>query len=236
MWRVPLCFMVAGLPRTQGELVLERLAADADSAGVRLAGERCHPNLIVAWSREPEALLTDLKRRNPRMFGDAARAVEIGQFIRPSKPKAVRVWHNADSANRDGVPLKEFGLICDLDPEGIGPDCPINNDIIESRLSLDRLVVFSSAIVVVDANLARHATLEQLADYIAMVALADIDPDNTAGDAPSILQLFAASTEAAPSGLSMWDRAFLSGLYHSDQSSRGQRWAIEESVVHTVAR
>jgi hypothetical protein len=235
MWRVPLCFLVAGLVRHEGELVLGRLSADADSAGMRLAAERCHPNFFVLFASEPDSMLKDLKARHPGMLGTAG-PTEINHFLRPTKSPAVRIWHNADVTNRYGIPLYEFGgsphqfgvTVCEV-------NCVVNFDILESRLYLDRLIAFASAIIVVDKTRAKNATLEQLADYIALVGFADIDPDEDVGDAPTILHLFAASAEPAPPGLTAWDRAFLSGLYHTEQSSRGQRWAIGMTVARTVA-
>jgi hypothetical protein len=236
MWRVPLCFLVAGLVRSDGELVLGRLSTDADSAGMRLAAERCRPNFFVLFASDPDSMLTDLKARHPGMLG-AAGPAEIKHFLHPTKSAAVRIWHNADVTNRYGIPLYEFGgsphqfgvTACEV-------NCVVNFDIFESRLYLDRLIAFASAIVVVDKTLARNATLQQLADYIALVGFADIDPDEDVGDAPTILHLFTAPADRAPSGLTAWDQAFLTGLYHTEQSSRGQRWAIETTVARTVSR
>jgi hypothetical protein len=240
MWRVPLCFLVAGLPKDGGELVLARLSGDAASAGVRLAKRRCHPNFIVIFTSMPDAELNRLKSRYPRMLGDGPSA-EMQRFLRPGKARVVRIWHNAYVSDRYGVPMYEFGdggcyQGGDFHIPGMLKACPTHLDIIESRLSRDRLVAFSSAIIVVDTTLARRANLEQVADYIALLGLADINPDVNVGDSPTILKLFTAPAEVAPRGLTIWDRAFLDGLYHSHQSSRGQRSEIELTVARAVSR
>jgi len=154
----------------------------------------------------------------------------------------VRVWHNADVTNRYAVPLYEFGNGgCDqgfggrdLSYRGPLSICPQNSDIIESRLSWDRLIAFSSVIIMVDRNLAKSATLEQLADYIALVGLVDINPDVEVQDVPTILNLFGVAA-VAPPGLTVWDKAFLKGLYHTDQSSRKQRWEVELTVSRAAS-
>jgi hypothetical protein len=58
----------------------------------------------------------------------------------------------------------------------------------------------------------------QLADYIAMVGLAQIRAKADTGTAPSILRLFR-ETDPLPQGLSPWDEAFLHSLYATSQSS-----------------
>jgi len=68
-------------------------------------------------------------------------------------------------------------------------------------------------IVLVDETRVRGVSGEQLANYIAMVGLAEIKPDAQPGNAPTILRLFADPPQAAPQGLSDWDLAFLRSLY-----------------------
>jgi len=91
------------------------------------------------------------------------------------------------------------------------------------------------ALVVIDTTVPKTATLGQLTDFAAMVGLGDIDVDADIGDAPSILQLYAASPDAPPSGLTTWDQAFLSALYHADQSSVTQRSQIAVRIVNDVS-
>jgi hypothetical protein len=97
------------------------------------------------------------------------------------------------------------------------------------------VLVFSSVIIVVDIARIQRLSFGQLSDYVAMVGLAEIDLDDDVGDAPTILRLFTASSEVLPSGLTAWDQAFLSALYHSDQSSRAQRSQIAVSMLHEVS-
>jgi hypothetical protein len=230
-WRVPICFLVAGIPKTEGEQVITRLSADADSAGVSLAGEHCKPNFIVILTSDPDSELARLKARHPRMLGDGPPA-EIERFLHQSRGRAVRAWLNADEINRDGAVSYAFGDGGCIDLQIF---CHGSTDFSVSRLNWDLLVTFSSAIIVVDTTLVRNVTLDQLADYIALVGLASINPNVDVGDTPSILQLFTPTAETPPQGLSLWDRAFLSGLYHTDQESRGQRWEIGKTVARAVS-
>lgn len=63
-WFAPVCPRVTGLSREQGEFVLVRISEIARAAGARLAGEECHPNLLVFVTAKPKPLLR-------AMFGNA---------------------------------------------------------------------------------------------------------------------------------------------------------------------
>lgn len=235
LWRAPLCFAVAGLPKTQGEFILARLSDIAASAGARLDKQNCTPNYIVLLTPTPNRLLESLSARTPRLFG-SGQPGQIRRFLNPSKSRAVRVWHNASAVDKNGEPLRGLGAACGgLPVSWMSNDVPTNCEQVGSHLTYDSLIAFFSVIIVVDTTLTKDATFEQLAGYVAMIGLADIDPDDNFGDAPSILRLFASPMEVAPAGLTSWDRTFLHALYHTDQGSRTQRSQIVVSVIHDVS-
>ena len=107
-----------------------------------------------------------------------------------------------------------------------------------ARLEFNEILHFTSVIVVVDSKRMKGIDINQLADYIAMVGLAKINLEADVGGAPTILRAFAASAgnleEPAPSSITAWDQQFLHGLYATRQSSRLQRAAIEDLMVHEL--
>jgi len=221
--------------RAQGEFVLGRLSQIAASAGARLAQQDCRPNFLVVLTPKPDRLLKQLKAGRPTLFGDGQPG-QIHRFLDPSKPAVVRVWHNASEVNKDGVPVTGYGATCGgLPMAWMSNDTSVNCESVGSRIRWGALVAFSSVIVVVDTSLVKDTSFGQLADYVAMVGLADIDLDDDVGDVPTILRLFAASAETPPPGLTAWDRAFLTALYHTDQSSRIQRSQIAARMLHDVS-
>ncbi len=70
-------------------------------------------------------------------------------------------------------------------------------------------------IIIVDATQLKGTTWQQLGDYLAVVSLAQIDPNTNPADFDSILNLF--SNPAAYSGLTDWDRSYVRALYEFDQ-------------------
>jgi hypothetical protein len=120
--------------------------------------------------------------------------------------RPVITWQNATLNNSDGTPPNHLGN---------HQQWRLVDSHIRSSVSED---VFS-AIVVVNTAATGTATFGQLADYIAMVSLARIDPrldpDTDLAGTPTILRLFGQSAEGVPSKLTAWDQAFLKGLYRS---------------------
>jgi hypothetical protein len=226
--RAPICPLVAGMPREDGEYMLSRISRIAAAAGAPLAGEHCKPNFYVIVTSESDALLKAWGKRDKTMFGDAD-GTPIHKFLTARTP--VRAWYNAEIYNSDGTPLGGG------DPRG-------NYDISQmrfnfhadaTRIRFNDVRNLSSVLVLIDAPRAKGTTFGQLAAYIAMIGIAEIRLDARPADAPSsILQLFASSGRKPP-GLSAWDEAFLKALYHTEHLNQHQLSAIKSSMVQEIA-
>jgi hypothetical protein len=102
-----------------------------------------------------------------------------------------------------------------------------------SRLYDDTRDALESIVVVVDAEALERTSFSQLSDYVAMVALAQVDPDSKP-TAPSILGIFDAAG-ASEQTLSMWDRAFLEALYSTHQRNAAPH-SDSSLLARSVAR
>jgi hypothetical protein len=220
-WKAPVCPLVSGLTQAESEFILGRISEIAHEAGAPLAGKNCHPkNLYILVHPHPKELLEAMQKRN--------RAFTVGNDDTPPEvfdrllatPRAVRVWYTTEERTLNGVVFVRHP----------GDPPPIMRT---TGSTLDNGVVWQLAhvFVVVDQTRLSGVTRGQLADYVAMVALADLKPGANLGDAPSILTLFDASPEAAPTSMSDWDRAFLKSLYTTDQKSKQQRNEIAHQMV-----
>ena len=237
-WTTPICPLVAGLPREHGEFVLTRVSQIATDAGVPLAPEHCRGNFYVIVTADPDALLKAWIKRDISIFGDAG-GTKIRAFLKSSSP--IRVWYNADLNTAHGLPLtahdgSDFGSVAMGPTMGGGPldGVPANDHALGFRLEHDEVRGLSSAIVVVDSRRARGVSFGQLADYVALIGLAELRLDADVGDATTILQLFSGSGKEPPAGLSPWDQSFLKALYHTEQSDVMQLSEIKISIVRDV--
>jgi len=95
--------------------------------------------------------------------------------------------------------------------------------------------MFSRVFVIVDRTRLRGVESGQLADYVAMVGFAKLKPDAHLGDAPTILKLFNGAPQDAPSGMTLWDQAFLKSLYATEQTAKAQRGQIARAMVREIA-
>jgi hypothetical protein len=205
-WERPLCPFVAGFPLEHGEHVVRRVSQIASEAGMKMASPDCSPNLLMVMTPEPELFLQMWWRKNPRLFDRERGVGAIKHTIRTAAP--VRVFYNACSTV---PPAKAFALRVMLDCDA--------NVLSGSRLAWSAVRAIYSVIVVVDLRQTKNLNIEPLADYIAMVSLAQVRREPEFGTAPTVLRLFEESNAGRPPALSTWDQAFLKSLYGSDSAS-----------------
>jgi hypothetical protein len=293
-WEVPpVCPLVSGLPRQDGEYILERLTQIAIGAGVPLADENCRPNLYILVTGQPENLLRGMEKRNRRFtfgYNPASRAETpasvVDEFIKT--PHVVKVWYNSAEKDAWGQALSYCPAadIAAIECAGIGsvnfnpssstmglrtstPSASIGPTIssgsmgpmgapasiqsgcgaphfdpgqvyqcqraVSTHISFNNMWWLSRVFVVVDQKQLHHVKLRQLAEYVAMSGFAKLKPSARLGDAPTILTLFSGAPEAAPTGLTGWDKAFLKSLYATEQKSKQQRSQIARRMVRDLA-
>ncbi len=257
-WDKDVCPLVSGLAAKEGEYILGRVSEVARAAGVPLAGEHCRANLYILVSTKPQALLRGMDERNHFFtFGEASPTL-VDAFI--TTPRAVRVWYHTGTTTPEGQPLVtlSFPSYVISSYRGIGsiPDdfnasgqesVAVNGAMSPStiatgsnhwsqatRLSNNFILPIFRAFVIVDATLLEGATRGQLADYIAMVSLAEIKTGARPLDAPTILNLFDVLPQHAPAGMSDWDQAYLKSLYVTEQKSKLQRTMITREMVREL--
>ena len=80
---------------------------------------------------------------------------------------------------------------------------------------------FSRAVIIIDSTRTAGVALPTIADYVAFVALAQINPNASAANYPTILNLFANPPgQARPTQMTSWDVAYLDALYHMTRDAR----------------
>lgn len=201
-WQVPVCIVVAGLPRPETDFVTQRLSRIAEDSGVPVSPQGCGPNFVVVVTSEPETLLKEWWAADHGLFNRERGIGGVKRLIRT--PQAVRVWYNVCSAPP--------GLGQNFQMRG-GPICGVGQ--LGSRITWEHVRSIYSVIQVVDLEYIVGLTYGQVADYVAMVGLAQIRENPDLGDAPTILRLFAEASTDRPPGLSRFDQSFLKSVYES---------------------
>lgn len=227
-WNGPVCPLVAGLTRDLGEFVLRRISQAAADARAPLAGTVCHPNLYVVATKHPGQLLKTWRTRDKLMYDPGPGVQLVNDFVQSRQP--IRVWYNTDLGCA-GNPQITAGAASytGFGPPGVAP--PIcANDIPDATLLGHPIIrSITSAIVVVDLRQTGNVTVQQMADYVALISLADVRQSADPVPVASILRLFGHATP--PQGLSAWDQALLYSLYNTSPASTLQVQEIEHAMV-----
>jgi hypothetical protein len=253
MWRIPICPVVAGLTHPQGQVVFDRLTEVASTAGAHLGTTGCRPNLYVVVTTRPEELLNAWRKRDRRMFGNSMPAT-VRRFL--YKPLPVRVWYNTVLAGENGDMANNggsAGVSASMGSAGAGTEsmggasAGTNTLLLDlptfqggagsrlgSRLSIGAAHDLAAVIAIVDFKQMEGLSWRQIADYIAMTALTNVDPDAHFDNTPSILALFSSAPATRPQGLTEFDSTYLSALYHTDRMSTQQRILIVQKMAHDI--
>jgi hypothetical protein len=243
-WYVPVCPLVTGLRRAAGEFILERISELARGSGVPLAGEHCRQNLFVFVTPDPKQLLTAMNNQHRAVTFGRATPLQIDEFI--AAPRAARVWYNSATATPDNIRAEYHSSLAGqvtqpsgtLQPGGGGgaglPANPTTEWEQASHVTRSTESAFTYVYVVIDKGRLNGVTLEQLADYIAVVGLAKVTPGAKLGDAPTILKLFDGAPQAALPRMSDWDQAFMKSLYATEQNVTAQKGEIALGMLRAI--
>jgi hypothetical protein len=230
-WSVPVCPLVAGFPRADGNWLLARLSQRIREVGAPLAAESCEPNLYIVVTADPAAFLKAWRKRDQRLYGDGYEA-RIRRFV--ADERAVRVWHNV-SFDSPTAGLNATDSPAASLPGKFG-DARLTQSYSATRLQYTEVRGFATVIAIVDPRSLAGLPLGALGDYLVMTALTELDPDTRIEGVPSILSLFRNGRydATAPTEWSAWDAAFLKGLYSSDPRETTQRSVIATRIVEAV--
>lgn len=237
-WEHDVCIGVANFRGETAQYLVDRISTVAQDLGIRAGAPGCTPNILVVATADGDDLATRLIAERPRAFrlggtgmdrgGDALREFE-------SDGRPVRWWQSAMPTNaRTGARAVRLPGDCSgncTGDESVLHYAPKTDVFAASRLSTEVVNNLFRAIVIVDVGKLPEVTALQLADYIAMVSLAQIDPDAATGSYASILNVMDDPT--VTDSLTTWDQAYLQGLYSAERHNRNllaDRNEIERSI------
>ncbi|MFC5345786.1 hypothetical protein ACETK8_01955 [Brevundimonas staleyi] len=236
-WDRSVCVGAANLRAETAQYLVDRISTVAEDLGLRPGHPGCTPNILVIASSDPGALTAGLIARSPLSFRPGGSGMDRGgarlrafrDSDRPVRWWAVSIPTDSDTGGRASRLPGECREPCG----GIYSYAPIVRVRNPSRISTQIVDNLDRVIVVVDSNRLEGVSAQQLADYIAMVSLAQIDPEAETDAYATILNLF--DEEGAPETLTDWDLAYLRGLYGS-QRTQALPGANRSEVVSTIRR
>lgn len=227
-WSGSVCVGAANLSNDAAQYLVDRVSTVADDLGLRPGTPGCAPNIIIVATDDADQLAHDMIDRSPRAFRMNGAGMDRGgaalrRFAQSDMP--VRWWQvsmpvDAETGMRatrlpgDGSDNGEAGQVLMY-----GPHTQMRS---ASRLTTQVHDNLFRTFVLVDLNKMDGLTIDQLADYIAMVSFAQIDPTADTSRYVSVLNLFS-DPQSASSGLTEWDKAYLGGLYEAQRTQKNLR-------------
>jgi len=209
--RSGICVGVVNLQRDAAQAMVDRVSEVALELGLPIGEPGCSPNVLIIATDDAPALTAALVERSPNAFrppyaGSSRSRLQLRRFIETDRP--VRWWHISmpvhSETGRMAVSLPGYP--------------PARVRALSSRLTTLIQNDLMRAYVIIDIDQIEGVSFKQLADYVAMVAFAQVDPDADLSGFSTILNVFDNPNIAY--GLTDWDQSYLGSLYGAELNQR----------------
>jgi hypothetical protein len=226
-WKRDICPRTDGLSQDRLDLfVTQRIRQVAGLAGAPVAATPCKPNLDIVFTDQPERALDLVRAQDPARLGYHGAAPARANF-----DHAVQAWYVtqtvdiAGHATADEEPLGTLSLptgqpgrgIIIMNPAGDFGGVPTRTRV-GSLLKTGYRSEFTNILIIADSRKTGLLQLGAVADYIAMLALAQAGAFEVCQNLPSIINLTAPDCDAGrkTAGITDGDLAYLRGVYRTD--------------------
>lgn len=236
-WDDEICVGASGLSPEQSTIVVDSISARAAEVGLRLGAPGCRASIMVIFASDSDTVARTLVNERRDVMGyytndGVSTGGREGLEAFANTPRAVRWWQVARNVTVDGRVLDNPNTT----PGGAGAESGAANQAAASggvptgigaydgaqavrtrgsRLYRDTRQDLNYIVIIVDTQRIAEFPTSAVLDYVAMVALAQVNPAAQPQTAPSILNLFTAPIEEVQLEMTDWDLAYLRGLYRA---------------------
>lgn len=243
-WSGTVCVGVANLSREPAQYILDRVSTVASDIGLNTGSPGCTPNIIIVASDQPDELARTLVEERRRAFRMGGAGMDQGgdalaAFVQSDAP--VRWWQQSMPVDAQ-TGVRAVRLPADMRGDGTGDMsalqyAPITYVFAASRVTTQIRDDLFRTIVILDIDKVSGLSAQQLADYLALVTLAQIDPEADTSGYASILNVF--DDPQSTMSLTDWDIAYLNGLYDAERTRanlRSGRAEVSASIERAHGR
>ena len=219
-WDRGLCVGTVNFRREHAEYLIDRIARIGVEIGLEPGAPGCRPDVMIIGTTEATALATELVEHNELAFRPTLGGSDLGS-------RALREFASVDRPVRwwlISLPVSvDTGQVA---TQLAGGDPPSVTQRVASRsFSSPIRQELKRGIVIVDLDSLGAVNFAQLADYIAMTTLAQLDMNADATAFPTVLNAF--QPGMTPTGLTQWDLDYLQALYAAPNDRRIPRHQME---------
>jgi beta-lactamase regulating signal transducer with metallopeptidase domain len=229
-WTQPVCVTVQGAPAEAAARVVSRVEEVANSVGIGAGPAGCKPNVQIMFTDKPQPFMDKVAVEHERMLGYYHRS-DRERLKTVSHP--IQAWYvtatGGDGGNVVGLTFATGNTATvgatGAQPHGFQIDDEDNawwgptgcGD--KSKFTACLTSELQNVLVVVDVGKAQGVGLGPIADYVAMVAMAQPRSQDACTGLPSVIELFCGG-RAGGTGLTRADSAYLNALYKTDLQAR----------------
>lgn len=223
-WESGICPLTVGQQPAVTKFVTQRIKEVAALVGVPVdASPSCAPNIDIVFTKIPQELLDNIRKHQPDYLGYATSAAEMEKLATVTRP--LQAWYATQTKDRqglsridkamrngEGAPMSCFTCVGRGGPTEYLPDAnylAVTGD----RISDGVRSAFYHVVIVADINRLSGYEAGPLADYIAMLALTQLNSLDTCQSLPSVENMLAKGCESKTGALTANDIAYLRGLY-----------------------
>jgi hypothetical protein len=222
-WKDGICPVTSGFPQAANKLVTERVRQIAGMVGAPVApANSCKFNIDIVFTLHPQVLLDEVRKKNPVLLGyhDVAQEDRLATVTHP-----VQAWYTTQTVDLNGTTYVDdrlrnhggFSTIGSFGPKYGNVFVP---DARVEHASASRVIDSLSSelfhvVIVIDLAKVDGRTIGELADYVAMLSLAQTHAFEVCEPVASITNLVSLGCDAdvKASGITANDLAYLHGLY-----------------------
>jgi len=222
-WDGTICAGAVNITEKYARRLIDQVSAVALAIGLEIGEPGCRPNVLILASPDGDALARQLVRDHFKAFlppdtdGNDLGRKALRAFENSDAP--VRWWHVTQTINVDTGQAIVLGKELTVRSSG-----RLRNSIREDM---------SHVVIVLDTSKIGTVSIASLADYISMIALAQVDADADTREYKSILNLFASGDRTAR--MTQWDLDYLVALHKARGDSRrrgGQEGEIAAQMLN----
>jgi hypothetical protein len=213
-WRSGVCPIATGLPANWSRVIVARVLEMAGQVGAPAGTNGCTPNIDIVFTKNPQVLLDGIRAQKSFLLGyhDLANEKKLATVTHP-----VQAWYMTQTVDATGAVHTDDKLYT----QGIylGRDYYPNAHVEHwngSHLADGRRSELMHVVIVADLDRVQGVNLTAMADYVAMLALAQTVSFETCQPMASITNLMSPGCGLKTAKLSDSDTAYLHALYAID--------------------
>jgi hypothetical protein len=245
-WENGVCPITQGLAPKFTAFISQRVRDLAAQVNAPVEKDsRCRPNIEIAFTTKPQALLNVIRKDHKNYLGYVSTPSQADKLAVVSHP--IQAWYMTATKDLDGEEDVDSSAQIPVPVRMPCPTCiPPYIDmyiaggakkVTGGRLKDGLRTVFRHVFIVADPTRLTDYEVGTLADYIGMLALSQLNSlDVCQQQLPSIINLLAKDCAGAPSQLSEGDLGYLRGLYSmsADGNLKTQQDGIAYQMKQTL--